>query len=538
MAVILCSHICTKLTAYEKGEQGLLMSAFSSFKRVLRYGFCIATLLSGCSKSHKGPTKSGLSEKQNWVVKSEIGKTKNKNQFDVIVAGSGIGGLTTASLLSKQGYKVLVLEQQAQVGGYCSSFVRGGFTFPVGVTDVSGLWKHGRVAALLDTLGLKKEMFFVLNKRLIVLKDKKILLAGTKKDLVDQLSLYFPKEKASILSFLQEAEQALIEMYTNAQQAPTLLKWQKVSFQQKLDEFFKEPDIQAFFRAYLCYLGMKSDHIRANQALAPCLGYLLFGGYSIKGGPQHFANALKMVIEKQGGIVLLNTKVDEILLKEGAVVGVRSGRTIFQSPLVVSNVNAKTTFLHLLPKGALNQPFLDAISHLKMSQSACVVNLGVDLDLSKLPSHITLLDQNHSFTLVVNSSADPSLAPKRKASITIFCKGKYSETPLLDTPEYARFKEKIAEKAVAQAEKLIPELRAHIVVKDVITPRSLEHFTSMPKGALYAFEQSSKGERPFFKTPIKGLYLASSSTHPGGGVESVVSAGFLCARDILSSNKP
>lgn len=514
------------------------MNAFPLFKKIVGYGFAMIALLStGCSCHHRKLPKADLSEKNNWVVKSEIGKTKNKNQFDVIVAGSGIGGLTTASLLAKQGYKVLVLEQHSQVGGYCSSYTREGFTFPVGVTDVSGLWKHGRVSALLDALGMKKETLFVLNKRLIVLKDKKILLNGTKKDLIERLSFHFPKEKPSLLSFLQEAEQALLEMYTKTQPASTLLQWQKVSFQQKLDEFFKEPDVKTFFCSYLGYLGMKADYIRASQALAPCLGYLLFGGYAIKGGPQHFANALKMSIEKQGGTVLLNTKADEILLKEGSVIGIRSGKTVFNSSLVVSNVNAKTTFLHLVPKGALSQPFLDAVRHLKMSQSACVVNLGVDLDLSKLPSHITLLDQNHSFTLVVNSSEDPSLAPKRKASITIFCKGKYSETPLSGTPEYVRFKEKIAEKAIIQAEKVIPELRVHIVLKDIITPRSLEHFTSMPKGALYAFEQSGKEERPFFKTPIKGLYLASSSTLPGGGIESVVVSGFRCAQDILSSNR-
>jgi all-trans-retinol 13,14-reductase len=54
----------------------------------------------------------------------------------------------------------------------------------------------------------------------------------------------------------------------------------------------------------------------------------------------------------------------------------------------------------------------------------------------------------------------------------------------------------------------------------------------MPEGAIYAFDQSEKSHRPYFKTPIRGLYLASASSS-GGGIESVVMAGFRCAEDIV-----
>ena len=54
----------------------------------------------------------------------------------------------------------------------------------------------------------------------------------------------------------------------------------------------------------------------------------------------------------------------------------------------------------------------------------------------------------------------------------------------------------------------------------------------MPEGAIYAFDQSTETRRPYFKTPIRGLYLASASTFPGGGVEAVVIAGTICANDI------
>jgi all-trans-retinol 13,14-reductase len=88
-------------------------------------------------------------------------RPKGEDEYDAIIVGSGIGGLTCGALLSKRGYKVLVLEQHHQVGGYCSSFKRGGFVFNAGVEDVSGLWERGPITYLLRELGLKRDDLFV-----------------------------------------------------------------------------------------------------------------------------------------------------------------------------------------------------------------------------------------------------------------------------------------------------------------------------------------------------------------------------------------
>jgi len=82
------------------------------------------------------------------------------------------------------------------------------------------------------------------------------------------------------------------------------------------------------------------------------------------------------------------------------------------------------------------------------------------------------------------------------------------------------------------AEKLIPNLSRHIVVKDAATPKTFERYTFMPQGAIYSFDQSIGVKRPYFKTPIKGLYLVGASTFPGGGIEAVTISGIICAYDI------
>ena len=99
---------------------------------------------------------------------------KGADEYDVIIVGSGIGGLTCGALLSKRGYKVLVLEQHYQVGGYCSSFERRGFVFNTGVEDVSGLAERGPVTYLLRELGLEKDDLFVRNTTGYIFRGREI----------------------------------------------------------------------------------------------------------------------------------------------------------------------------------------------------------------------------------------------------------------------------------------------------------------------------------------------------------------------------
>ena len=85
----------------------------------------------------------------------------------------------------------------------------------------------------------------------------------------------------------------------------------------------------------------------------------------------------------------------------------------------------------------------------------------------------------------------------------------------------------MAARLIQQAEGVIPGLAQHIVVQDAATPRTLE-----PKGSGEGIFWSTEVARPWFKTPVEGLYLAGSSTYPGAGVELALMSGIICANDI------
>ena len=129
------------------------------------------------------------------------------------------------------------------------------------------------------------------------------------------------------------------------------------------------------------------------------------------------------------------------------------------------------------------------------------------------------------------------MAPRGKSSLSIGIPSLYDEVPLQESLEYVAFKDNLIEQALQKLEIVIPNIRSHILVTAVVTPRTYEKYTSMPKGAWYSFSQAKGTRRPYFKTPIIGLYLASSSTYPGGGVEAVVASGLICASDIEKGRK-
>ncbi len=495
--------------------------------------------------------------RNDWRVKVDRERQLAPGEFDVIVVGAGIGGLTCTALLAKQGYRVAVFEHQYHVGGYCSSFSRRGFTFNTGVEDVSGLGEGGPIRFLLRELGLNQSELFVRNSTRYLYGEQRIDLPPDTDELIAMLSRMFPAESRSLARFFAEAKAAYDECYREVGVhgmifSPELLAtrfglpellayprkrkhaygWMKTTYRQKLDEFFADEDLKAILSALMVYMGTEAHETLAINALAACLTFPLYGGYSVKGGAQAFAEALRASIERHGGAVFLRTKVEGILAEQGRVKGIKTSKGQFFSSVVVSNVDVKSTFTRLLPPGQLDPRFLAGIRELRMSTSFFLLYLGVDMDLSPYP--ILIKNPQEGWEVTINSNADTRLAPKGQASVTILLdKGvRYGDFPDRGTPEYAQRKTEIAQVLIEQVDKHMPGLKERIIFQEAATPKTFERYNLMPEGAVYSLDQSIATKRPFFKTPVKGLYLAGASVFPGAGVEPAVVSGRICAADI------
>ena len=496
-------------------------------------------------------------DQYDWDVDVDPEVPKADDEYDIVVIGSGIGGLCCASLLSKKGYKVLVLEHHYQVGGYYGSFSRKGFLFNTGAVEITGLWDKGPIHLFLQQLGLDKEDFFDRSSYKYIFEDISFEWSDSVEELIRQLVRLYPEEKKNIDAFFGNARLAHEERFHEAhlygvplppslrvklfgkenllnhlKQAPHSYDWMSKTVQQKLDEYFQQEEIKIILDSLLSHFsgmpGIPADVVLRNYA------FYRYGSFFPKGGAQKLSNAIKDYIEQHGGKVLLKCKAEKILMEKGKVTAVRSGNRVFKCSAVVSNSNAKTTFLDLVQRDDLDEKFVEYIKGIKMTESGFMVCLGLDMDLSDYPTLISGVDFNsgEGIHVVFNSNADASYAPNGQTSVTLFDILPSYDFPERGTNAYKSKKAACAERLIQKAEKLIPGLSEHIVVKDAATPKTFERYTLMPEGAFEAEDGSIDAKRPCFKTPVQGLYLAGASTYPGSGVELSLMSGIICANDI------
>ena len=479
---------------------------------------------------------------------------------DVIIVGAGIGGLVCGSLLAKRGYNVLVLEQHQRVGGYCTSFRRGDFTFDGGVESISGLGPNGPLRWLLMELGYNPEELFVRTREALIIGGEWIDIPEDFNDFIDMLCERYPGEADSIRGFFSEVERAYREMYREVEivgsplppsliaevlgveyllrypaEHPTFYKLLSsgVTLSEILNRYFRDEGLKTLLSLLpSAYLGTKPGETALSSAL-PIYGYYIDGGYYPRGGSQRLADLLAEAVERYGGRILTGRKVDSIIVERGKVKGVEVGERIFEAPIVVLNVNAMN-LIHLIGEGNLPRYYVSHLKSLKPSVTAFMVYLGLDMDLSPYPALIKSVDDG--IGIVINSNLDPNLAPEGCSSLSIvklLPPEAYEEFGERGTREYRERKRAFAQELIEKADNLLPGIKQHILIQDAATPKTFERYTLNPRGAIYGLDQSKDApERPYFKTPIKGLYLTGASTFPGGGIEAVTISGIIAANDI------
>jgi prolycopene isomerase len=509
-----------------------------------------------------------------------------KEEYDVIVIGAGIGGLTCASLLARKGLKVLVVEQASKAGGYATSYKKDGFTpleiegkvaksdrnaskkrflSPTGFTFDScvhflgGCSEEGIIKKLLQSLEIEEEIEFIevqSSMGVILNNDKIFLPVKNPVELEKTLQKIFPQEALQIPKYFQTLRKITQEILDLVSPSffkfllfpiryPHLIRYQKSALKDLLDKYFTDPKLKNILSI-------------APTTLPPSRISLFFmaivttqgqeGFYYPKGGIQSFSDALVKGLKKHKGELLLNTLVTKILVEKRNVSGVElaDGRRI-KARYVVSNTNLEQTFAKLVGKENLSQRYVKKIEAQKVSLSGLVLHIATDLNLKSLGLSFTnailppVLEKEYeilnndqmpdesSLIITIPSLVDSTLAPEGKHILSIVAPAPYHY-------DWENKKEEVAKRIIKQAEKAIPNLSSHIIYQDVSTPLTLEKYTLNTKGAMYGLQVTPEQfgiNRISQKTPIKGLYLTGHYTRPAHGIVGVAMSGQFAAQAIL-----
>ena len=321
----------------------------------------------------------------------------NGEAFDAIVIGAGLGGLGCAAALTRKGFRPLVIEQHDKPGGYATAFERpGGFKFDVSLHSTSVGERNG-VRNLIGGFPEIEDVEFVPHPHLYRAIFPKHDIRVPQRDVPAYAALLkrsFPEEKAGIDALLADMRAMSDEvgrlrrgrapdLRTFPTEYPVLFERAGQTWGQMVDARLRDPKLKAIVSELWMYYGLPPSKLSSFYYALPTLGYLEQGGYYPKGRSQNISDALVKVIESRGGKVMLNTRVERILVQDGTAGGVRcAGGREFRARAVVSNACARQTFHQLLEDAEVAQEYRDRMAGFSTSLSCFQVFLGLNKDLA------------------------------------------------------------------------------------------------------------------------------------------------------------
>jgi len=493
----------------------------------------------------------------------------SSKRYDAIVIGSGIGGLTAASLLAKRGLKTLLLEKEKQVGGYVVSFKRNGFTFDATGAFVGGCQEGGEFYQILKEIGAHEEVQFIPihHIRNIYPGFEIHLRQGGFDAYSEALFNLFPEEEKGLKTYLSlvqrvgeevksYSEITLIKKILFPFYFRNLTRFHKSTHKTILDNLFRGGEIKmALHTPAATDPPSRLSFLFVAILISKALGE---GVFYPKGGMGKISEAIAKSFCENGGELFLQREAEQVLVKDGKVEGVltKDGR-VFQSPLVISNINPNH-LIKMLPL-EFQKPFVKKIRRFKYSLSCFILYLITDLDvksmdlpyftylrfLSDLEEEDRILRReeipNHPTMIVsIPTLLDPSLAPSRQHLIKVLVNVPYyyqEKWGKGDPEKYRRIKEEFSQKILQQLEsKLIPDLRNHLLFYEAATPLTLERYTGNEMGAMYGLDSTPRqigNLRPPHQTPIPGLFQVGHYTRPSHGIVGTSLSGLFAARTIL-----
>ncbi len=515
-----------------------------------------------------------------WSAFPQGQADKNPDQYDVLVIGSGLAGLSCAAAFARQGFKALVLEQHDKPGGYATAFKRpGGFVFDVSLHSTTVGERDGRynlIPNFPEITGVEFLPHPTLFRAIYPEHDLRVAQRNPGA-YISQLVQLFPEESENIKGLFSDmqgladdigrlsAKQGQVDMSTFPQDFPFLFRFFGKTWGEMADTRIRNPKLKAIISGQWGYYGLPPGKLSCFYYALPFMGYLRGGGYYPRGRSQDISNAFVKYLSEHGGKVLLKSRVDRILLNNGAAAGVRTtdGRT-FAARAVVSNASPHETLGRLLGDPALYAAEETKWQKYSISLASLQVFLGLKQDLVRklgiTDSEIfveTAYDPDAAYAgalrgdvesggvgITLYDAIDAGYSPAGKNSINLMTlQGygpweKYAEAYLAgDKTAYRKEKERMADILIARAEKaLLPGLADAIQVKEIGTPLTNLRYTGHPRGAIYGWDQTvnnSGNTRVGHTTPVKNLFLAGAWSRPGHGYGAVIPSGVECFAEIV-----
>ena len=519
--------------------------------------------------------------------------------YDAVVIGAGHNGLTNAAFLAKAGLDVLVVEKNDYIGGATASrelhedwkYSNCSYVcslFRPEIYQALNLGQHGlEVVPLQGSTTFKQNGDYfgsyhqaTVRRREIARHSKRDADAAIRFDadlmkwcrLIRGFLLRTPPDPASFkLRDAMEFAHMLQSFYSLTEsQIYEFIRFFTMSIAEYLEEYFESDVILAHFSGGSIIgtgLGVYSPgtaYVLLHHAMGDVDGNVGSWGFA-RGGMGSISKAIADSFEAFGGEIRTRAEVDRIAVKAGKATGVvlNTGEEI-NAKVIVSNLDAKRTFLNVMDRKDLPEDLYKRAKNFKIRGSSGKVNIALDgmPDFPALPSGspLTLGHMHFTDTLerlerayddwkddrwsqdpyvdcVIPTQYDPTMAPAGKHMMSVFVQ--YCPVELEGGGWTDEKRDEFGRVVIDQIANYSPNFKDLILHAEIRTPRELEAEVGLTEGNIFQGELTLDQlmfNRPFpgyaqYRGPVKNMYMCSSSTHPGGGVMGAPGAN--AAREIL-----
>ena len=507
-------------------------------------------------------------------------------EYDAIVIGSGMGGLTTAAMLSDLGWRVCVLEQHYTAGGYTHSYERNGYEWDVGVHYIGDVGAATRTRKMFDFLTDGKLEWAPMDDEYdrFYVGDKVFNAVAGKQAFRDNLVRQFPDEEAAIdayLDLLSQVGNSLSMFGMGRVMTPWMrsiatpyLKWRTPDFMFRktwdvLSELTDDPDLIAVICGQWGDMGLppKQSPFMVHSMIAR---HYLYGGFYPVGGSWQIADKIIPKIQAAGGEVFTYANVTRIVVDDGRVTGVEmADGHVIECPVVVSSAGVDNTFNRLVDEAVVvRSGYEGLLKEVRPSVGHLCLYIGLEGTAEELglpKTNFWIYPHNDYDKALADFSADPDAPfpvvyisfPSAKdpdylnrhpdtATIEIVAPAPYGQFEAWQGTtwgkrgeEYEALKTDLSNRLLEHLYDKLPSLRGRIDYSELSTPLSTEWFSAYQHGELYGLDHTPERLQQDWLTPktrIDGLWLTGQDILTCG-VTGAMMSGMLTTMAMVGMRK-